>query len=459
MKLTFLGGAESVTGSNYLLEHEGKRILIDCGMFQGDEDFEAKNVEPLPFDPHTIDAVFITHAHIDHIGRIPLAIKAGYTGPIYSTLPTKEAAAELLLDVYMIMVHKEKTEAERENREPHEPPFTPADIDQAMSRWKTLHYHQPHTQGPFTVTYYDAGHILGSASIVVACGNTKVGFSGDLGNVPAPLVKDTEYLPSVDYALIESTYGGRIHPLIGERKEKLQRIITQTVEHNGVVLIPAFSMERTQELLYELNDLVEHKRIPSVPIFVDSPLAIKITKLYEKHVSDPEYFDDEARKLVGQGDDIFKFPNLTFTETTEESKKINSVPAPKVIIAGSGMSNGGRVLHHELRYLQDPHNVIVFVGFQPKDSLGSQIIQGAQEVTIMGDVIPVRAHVEVLGGYSAHADQPLLLKWVSVIKSNLKTLFVVQGDSEEQLALRDAVKKELGVHAVIPKTGEEIELL
>ncbi|MCL5012282.1 MAG: MBL fold metallo-hydrolase [Patescibacteria group bacterium] len=458
MKLTFLGGAESVTGSNYLLEHENSRILIDCGMFQGDEDFEAKNVEPLPFDPHTIDAICITHSHIDHIGRIPIAIKAGYEGPIYSTLPTKEAATELLLDAYAIMVHREKTEAEKEGREPNEPLFTPADIDQAMSQWHTIHYHQPHTQGPFTVTYYDAGHILGSASIVVACAGVQVGFSGDLGNVPAPLVKDTEYLPAVDYALIESTYGGRVHPPIYERKEKLRNIIEQAVQRGGVVLIPAFSMERTQELLYELNDLIEHKHLLQVPIFVDSPLAIKITQLYEKHVHDPEYFDDEAR-AAAQKDDIFKFPNLTFTETTEESKKINSVPAPKVILAGSGMSNGGRVLHHELRYLQDPNNVIVFVGFQPKDSLGSQIINGAQEVTIMGDRVPVRAQVEVLGGYSAHADQPLLLKWIAAIKTNLKTLFVVQGDSQEQRALCDAAQKELGVHAVIPKAGESVELL
>lgn len=454
MKLTFLGGAESVTGSNYLLEHEGKHILIDCGMFQGDEKLEQKNRESLPFNVHTIDAVFITHAHIDHIGRVPLLVRKGYEGPIYSTAPTKDEAYELLLDAYTLMTHKYKNDIT-----PPEPLFEISDIDEALTQWHVVEYHKTAQVGPFKITYYDAGHILGSASLVVEAGGVKVGFSGDLGNVPAPLVKDTEYLPAVDYALVESTYGGRVHPPMAERKEKLRAIIQETVAAGGTLLIPAFAMERTQELLYELNELVEHKRIPEVPIFIDSPLAIKMTSVYKKYLNNPSFVDSETRGLVKSGDEIFNFKGLDFTVTTEESKKINSVLPPKIIIAGSGMSNGGRVLHHELRYLPDPQSTIVFVGYQSDHSLGRQIIDGAQEVTIMGDKVSVRARIEVLGGYSAHADQPLLMKWIGAIQPKPKTLFVVQGDSEEQRALRDAAEKELGVHAVIPKAGEEIELV
>jgi len=457
MKITFLGGAESVTGSNYVLEHEGKHILIDCGMFQGDETTEQKNITPLGFDVKKIDALFITHAHIDHIGRVPLLYKEGYSGPVYSTAPTKDVAYELLLDAYNLMAHHAKKQAEK--KEPViEPLFGIVDIDTALAHWHPITYHEPMRIRPFEITYYDAGHILGSASIVVRAGGISVGFSGDLGNVPAPLVKDTEYLPRVDYALVESTYGGRVHPPIQERKEKLHTIIEETVAQSGTLLIPAFAMERTQELLYELNDLVEKRKIPRLPIFIDSPLAIKMTEVYKKYLGNELFMDTEARALEKKGDDIFNFPGLDFTLTTEESKKINAVFPPKIIIAGAGMSTGGRILHHELRYLPDPQSTILFVGFQPEHSIGRQIIDGAKEVTIMGDTVAVRARVEVLAGYSAHADQPLLMKWVGAIKDGLKTVFVVQGDSKEQRALRDAVEKELGVHAVIPKAGETIEL-
>jgi metallo-beta-lactamase family protein len=459
MKLTFLGGAESVTGSNYLLEHEGKKILIDCGMFQGDEELEQKNIVPFGFDAQTIDAVFITHAHIDHIGRVPVLFREGYRGKIYSTAPTKDAAYELLLDSYNLMAYHQKKQTEK-GETVIEPIFSIADIDTALEHWHTVEYHKTTIIGPFLITYYDAGHILGSASIVVEAHGTKVCFSGDLGNAPAPLVKDTEYISQqVDYALIESTYGGRIHPPIQERKGKLQEIIIQTIKAGGTLLIPAFAMERTQELLYELNELVEHKKIPPVPIFIDSPLAIKMTEVYKKYLDNPMFVDAEARELAMKGDEIFDFPGLDFTLTTEESKKINAVHPPKIIIAGAGMSTGGRILHHELRYLPDSQSTILFVGFQPDGSLGRQIINGAKEVTIMGDVVPVRARVEVLGGYSAHADQPLLMKWIHAIKDTIKILFVVQGDSEEQQALRDVVGKELNIKAVIPKAGETIELL
>lgn len=448
MKLTFVGGAGSVTGASYLLEHEGSKILIDCGLFQGTADNETHNLEEFPFDPHTITALFVTHTHTDHIGRIPLLVKKGFSGPIYSTGPTRDAAHELLLDALHLMEHQ--------GQEPLL--YTVGDIDQAFSQWKVFPYHTHIAQGPFEVVSYNAGHVLGSASYLVTAGGVRVAFSGDLGNIPAPLVKDTEYIPAADYALVESCYGNRTHESVDERKSILEDVIEDTVQAGGTLMIPAFAMERTQELLYELNELVVHGRIPSVPIFIDSPLAIKLTSIYEKYLHDPELFDEETQELVRRGEQIFNFPGLRYTLTTEESKQINSVVPPKIIIAGSGMSQGGRILHHELRYLPDPNSTILFVGFQPEGSLGRSILDGAGQVTVMGDHVPVRCRVRAIGGYSAHADQPLLMKWVDSMKGSLKKVFVVQGEEDQSAPLAAKIKDELAVDAVVPTHLQSVEL-
>lgn len=432
-----------VTGANYLLESGDVKILIDCGLHQGSSYCEKHNFEPFPYKPEEIDAVFITHAHIDHIGRLPKLHKEGFHGKIYSTRPTKDFAELLLLDSEHIL----QEEAERYKRPPL---YNINDVNETMKLWEKRSYHEKVKIGGLEVEFYNAGHILGSASILVGGEGKKIVFSGDLGNMPAPLIREIEYFKEADYALVESVYGGRIHDEPERRKDILEDLIEDTVKAGGVLMIPAFALERTQELLFELNDLVENGRIPSVPIFIDSPLAIKLTSVYQKYCRDIDYFSKEAIKLLRGGDAIFNFPNLTTTLTTEQSRKIKEMPSPKVIIAGAGMSNGGRILHHEKNYLSDPKNTILFIGYQADGSLGRLILDGAKKVKIFGEEVAVRCRVENIAGYSAHADQPQLLRWLSYLRNSLKKLFVVQGETEQALALAQKAKDELAINAVIP---------
>jgi len=279
-----------------------------------------------------------------------------------------------------------------------------------------------------------------------------------LGNIAAPLVKDTEFLPETDYAVIESTYGNRIHEDLEIRKDILEDLIEETIKVGGVVLIPAFAMERTQELLYELNELVENGRIPKAPIFIDSPLAIKLTDVYQKYSQNSDYFDKESLALMKKGDEIFNFPGLRFSLTTEQSKEINGVKPPKVIIAGSGMSQGGRILHHEVRYLSDPKSAILFIGYQAKSSLGRQILDGAKKVKILGQETAVNCRVKNISGYSAHADKIKLLNWIEPQKDSIKKVFVVQGDEDQSLPLVNDIQDNLAIEAIAPLMGEEFVL-
>ncbi len=467
MKLTFYGATEEVTGSNYLLESspqtnlpnggvligsKSTRILIDCGLHQGSRFCEKQNFEPFPYDPKSIDAVIATHAHMDHIGRIPKLYKDGFRGQVISTFPTVDFAEHLLLDSEHILA---KEAAER-----NQPPiYALGDINEVLKLWRGIKYHQKVRIGDFEIELFDAGHVLGSSFVVVSSNDGKrVVFSGDLGNMPAPIVKDTEHIDRAEYAVIESTYGGHIHKTVKPRKEELEDVIEETIKAKGVLMIPAFAMERTQELLYEMNLLVEQGRIPRVPVFIDSPLAIKLTAVYKKYSQDPEYFDKEALELLNKGDAIFNFPGLVHTLTTEESKSINEVPAPKIIIAGAGMSNGGRILHHEQRYLSDPKSTILFIGYQAVGSLGRQILDGMQTVRIMGEDVAVRCKIKAIGAYSAHADQPLLLEWLRPMEKSLKKVFLVHGEPKESAPLVQRIRDQLAVEAMIPTFGEEVML-
>ena len=452
MKLTFFGGAKSVTGSNYLLENEEGRILIDCGIQQGSRYCERQNFKPFGYDPASVDALFVTHAHIDHIGRIPKLYKDGFRGKIFSTPPTRDFARHLLLDSEHILAR----DAEDMKLEPM---YAEEDVENVMPLWETVKYHEPMELKGFSLEFFDAGHVLGSSFIVITGKDgKKVVFSGDLGNSPAPMINSLEKVGDADYALMESTYGNRIHEDVKERKGILEDVIEETVKAGGVLMIPSFALERTQELLYELNELVENGRIPKVPVFMDSPLAIRLTEVYKKYSRDPMYFDKEAMDRIRAGDAIFDFPGLELTRTTDESRAIAKVPPPKVIIAGAGMSQGGRIIHHEKMYLRDSKNTLFFVGYQAEGSMGRRLLDGAKDVKILGEKVPVRAKLRALGGYSAHADQPALLDWVRPMSHNLKKLFLVQGEENQMEPLKHKVIDELAVPTEIPTMGEEVIL-
>lgn len=448
MKLTFYGGAQSVTGSNYMLESGGVKILVDCGLKQGGNYAEKQNFEPFPYDPKEIKAVFITHAHLDHIGRIPKLYRDGFRGAIYSTRATKDFAELLLLDSERILAR----EAEREKASSI---CAVCDINGAMRLWQKRDYHEPIDLGPIKAEFYDAGHILGSAFVKIQTEGKTIVFSGDLGNYPAPIIKSTEKINYADYCLIESTYGDRVHERTDQRKEMLEGIIESAVKSGGTLMIPAFAMERTQELLYHMHQLFEEGKIPRAPVFVDSPLAIKLSAVYKKYEDD---FNKETEAIARSGDDFLNFPGLRLTLTTEQSKEINGVPSPKIVIAGSGMSQGGRILHHEMRYLPDPKSTILFIGYQAVGSLGRQILDGAAEVKIFGEKIPVRCRVTNIPGYSAHADQPRLLEWLRPMKNSLKKVFVVQGENGASEVLAQKITGELSLVAVVPKAGESVEM-
>lgn len=440
MKLTFYGGVKSVTGANYLLEDGSTKILVDCGLHQGSNYCEEHNWDPFLYDPKEIKAVFITHSHIDHIGRLPQLVKAGFNGKIISTFPAKDASELLLLDSEHIL----SQEAERKNKPLL---YTEADIAPVTRLWEGIEYHQPIQIGDLSVTLYNAGHILGSSFIIVDNGKTKIAFSGDLGNSPAPLLGMKDELPEVDYCVMESTYGGRVHEDLKERKEIIEDLIEDVARNKGVLMIPAFAMERTQEMIFEINQLVEQKRIPRIPVFVDSPLAIKLTEVYKKY-----------RRYLTSGEMHFNFAGLKMTLTTEESKSINNVPPPKVIIAGSGMSHGGRILHHERRYLPDPNSMLLVVGYQATGSLGRRLLDGEKTVKIFGEEVNVRCKIKAIGGYSAHADKPQLIDWIKPQRQNLKNIFLVQGEEKEADILAQSIADELAVKATIPDNGISYEL-
>ncbi|MEW5907785.1 MAG: MBL fold metallo-hydrolase [Patescibacteria group bacterium] len=449
LKLYFFGGAQEVTGACYLLEAEDEKILIDCGLFQGLKINEDKNYEPFGFNPKEISAVLVTHAHLDHVGRIPKLFKEGFRNKIFSTPPTRPLAKLILLDSLGVMEKEMRKDKRDENL------YEEADINKAIDLWEIKDYHQDFRIGEFEIVFKDAGHILGSSIIEVKYKNKKIVFTGDLGNPPNPLLKDTEKIIDADYLIIESTYGDKTHEKIEEANLKLERIIEDNVHKQGVLMIPALSLERTQKILFEINNLVENGRIPRVSVFLDSPLAIKATEIYKKYQN---YFNENAKEIILSGDELFVFPGLKNTLSSQESKKINNVPPPKIIIAGSAMSNGGRILHHEYSFLPDDKNTLLLISYQAVGSLGRFLEEGAKSVNIFGENIPVRAAVEKIQGYSAHPDINGLTDFAQNTADSLKKVFVVQGEPKTSLFFVQRLKDCLCLDAVAPKLGESFEL-
>lgn len=454
MKLSFFGAAREVTGSCHLLEAKDtngqtRKILIDCGMFQGEKFSEEKNHKPFPFDPKSLDAVFVTHAHLDHTGRLPKLIHAGYSGEIIATRPTIALTNLVLEDAFHIM---------EENRQRLGEPvlYEKEDVKLVYEKFRGLGYHEQIEVAPgITTMFHEAGHILGSAYISIEAEGKRIVFSGDIGNDNVPILPDTEVLSRADVVVCESTYGHTIHEPSTERQDKLKTYVERTIKADGTLLIPAFSIERTQELLYALNEILLHEIKTTVPIFLDSPMAIRATELY-RHFK--EYLQFDAPIFSDPDRDFFSFPNLRETLDTAASKAVNETPSPKVIIAGSGMMTGGRIMHHLMRVLPDPKSAVLIVGYQAARTLGRRLYEGAKSVKLYGHETEVKAAVEAIGAFSAHGDQAKLTRWLRPEDGVVSRVFLVHGDPETQDVFATHLRHELAADVEVPEFGKSFEV-
>ncbi len=468
MKIKFCGAASSVTGSCHLITTDGHKLLIDCGQFQGNKALEALNAEPFPFDPEEIDYVILSHAHIDHSGRLPLLVKRGYRGPIYCTDATADLLGIMLRD--SAYIHEKEAQwanqkAERSNKPMVEPLYTVQDAEEALKLVKPVLYDQliPLNE-KIRFVFNDAGHILGSSIVELWTEEndnvTKLVFSGDLGNMDRPLLRNPTIIKSADYLIMEATYGNRDHPENRKSVEELMKIIVDTTRRGGSVIIPSFAVGRTQELIYELKCFYDcHNEFQAdldrVMVYIDSPMATSATEVFRRNA---QVFDEETKNLILEGSNPLDFKNLKFTRTSEESKQLNLDTTPKVIISASGMCEAGRIRHHLKHNLWNPKNSIVFVGYQAEGTLGRLILDGVKDVTLFGEEIHIQAQIHNLEGLSGHADRNGLLNWLAGFKKVPEQIFLVHGELQAKLDFAALVKERLDLYCHVIEGFTEVEL-
>lgn len=463
MRLTFCGAAGTVTGSCYMVETGAIRFLVDCGMFQGTKEIRDLNQHDFLFNPGSIDFILLTHAHVDHSGLIPKLVKSGYKNPVYATKATVDLARIVLPD----SGHIQEMEVEWRNRkhsrtgEPlQEPLYDADDAVQSLKLFRPQSYNQEFEPAPgVRVRFRDAGHILGSALIELylteSGTTTKLVFSGDLGQKGQPIIADPTVIQSADYVVVESTYGNRFHEDQAQKVELLKNLIQESVRSGGNLVIPAFAIGRTQDLLYHLRELFNQGALPRIPVYIDSPMAVSVTEIYRDN---PECYDEDTLRLFAAHQSPFEFPNLSFIRTTEESKQLNETAKSAIIISASGMCEAGRILHHLKHNLWRPEAHILFVGYQAEGTLGRRLLEGAKAVKIMGEAINVQAKIHSIGGFSAHADQNGLMDWLSGFSTKPRNLFIVHGENSAQQELAGLVKRKLGWEPLIPRLGEQFNL-
>jgi metallo-beta-lactamase family protein len=456
--LTFLGGAGgTVTGSKHLLEDGATRLLLDCGLFQGLKTLRERNWAPPPVDPKSLGAVVLSHAHIDHSGYLPRLCRDGFTGPIFCTGGTVDLLKVMLPDA----AHLQEEEAEFANRhktsthDPALPLYTVEDAERALARVQRVDFGQPFNPAPGVEAHFTpSGHILGAALVTCLIGGRRLVFSGDLGRYDVPIMVDPEPVAEADVLLVESTYGDRVHPA-DDPTERLIAAVRRAVEQKGWLLIPSFAVGRSQEILYDLRRLEAAGRIPSLSIYLDSPMAIQATVIYATHT---EEHDAELQQAEAGGKRPFAPRRFHLSSTVEDSKRLNEVAGPGIIVAGSGMATGGRILHHLKRLLPDPKTTVLFVGYQAAGTRGRLLKDGATEMKMLGVTVPVRATIMVSDAYSAHADREEIMRWLGGFKRPPGITYIVHGEADAASALRDAITSRLGWRAAVAEDGQRVTL-